>query len=78
MPLWKPPHSRRPKTRSTLYYQSSQPTDKAMTEQQLIFLREQLQEDLCSWAEVNDLPEFVQEDLCDIVVDCFVKAADHK
>jgi hypothetical protein len=49
-----------------------------MTEQQLIFLREQLQEDLCSWAEVNDLPDFVQSDLCDIVLNCFIEAESRK
>ena len=47
-----------------------------MNETQLIHLREQLQEDLCAWRDVNDLPEFVDEELCDIVLDCFIKAAE--
>jgi len=46
-----------------------------MTEAQLIYLREQLQEDLCAWRDVNDLPEFVDEELCDIVLNCFIEAA---
>jgi len=44
-----------------------------MTETDLLTLREQLQEDLMSWRDVNDLPEFVDEELCDIVVYAFSK-----
>jgi len=45
-----------------------------MNETQLTFLREQLQESLCCWREVNDLPEFVDEELCDLVLGCFIEA----
>ena len=48
-----------------------------MNETQLTFLREQLQESLCCWREVNDLPEFVDEELCDLVLGCFVDAEYH-
>ena len=47
-----------------------------MNETQLTFLREQLQESLCCWREVNDLPEFVDEELCDLVLACFIEAGE--
>ena len=49
--------------------------NKSMNESQLVFLREQLQETLCCWREVNDLPEHVDEELCDLVLACFIEAA---
>ena len=49
-----------------------------MNESQLKFFREQLQESLCCWRDANDLPEFMDEDLCDIVVGCFVDAEYHE
>ena len=42
-----------------------------MTETDILSLREQLQEDLMCWRDVNDLPVFVDEELCDIVVHAF-------
>lgn len=42
-----------------------------MTEIDILSLREQLQEDLMCWWDVNDLPEFVDEELCDIVIHAF-------
>jgi len=48
----------------------------SMNETQLTFLREQLQESLCCWREVNDLPEFVDEELCDLVLACFIEAGE--
>ena len=50
--------------------------NKSMNESQLIFLREQLQETLCCWREVNDLPDHADEELCDLVLACFIEAAD--
>ena len=47
----------------------------SMNETQLTFLREELQESLCCWREVNDLPEHVDEELCDLVLACFIEAA---
>ncbi len=42
-----------------------------MSEADILSLREQLQEDLMCWRDVNDLPEFVDEELCDIVIHAF-------
>ena len=42
-----------------------------MTDTDMLSLREQLQEDLMCWRDVNDLPEFVDEELCNIVVHAF-------
>lgn len=47
-----------------------------MNESQLVFLREQLQESLCCWRDANDLPEHVDEELCDLVLACFIEAAE--
>jgi hypothetical protein len=43
----------------------------SMTQTDILSLREQLQEDLMCWRDVNDLPEFVDEELCDIVIHAF-------
>ena len=48
----------------------------SMNESQLVFLREQLQETLCCWRDANDLPEHVDEELCDLVLACFIEAAE--
>jgi len=45
-----------------------------MNEKQLIFLREQLQENLICWREGNDLPDHQDEVLCDIVLNAFIDA----
>jgi len=45
-----------------------------MNDKQIIFLREQLQETLCCWRDANDLPDHVDEELCDIVLQCFIEA----
>ncbi len=42
-----------------------------MNQTDILSLREQLQEDLMCWRDVNDLPEFADEELCDIVVRAF-------
>ena len=44
-----------------------------MNESQLVFLREQLQETLCCWRDANDLPEHVDEELCDLVLACSLR-----
>ena len=42
-----------------------------MTDDDLFTLREQLQEDLMSWRDANELPDFVDEEFCDIVIRAF-------
>ena len=45
-----------------------------MNDKTFIMLREQLCEDLMCWRESNDLPAFVDEELCDIVINAMMKA----
>jgi hypothetical protein len=42
-----------------------------MTNTDILSLREQLQEDLMVWREINDLPEFFDTDLCELVLNSF-------